>query len=211
MRTRRSILDLLKTEGPLDSGTLAKRLRVSSMAVRQHLYELQDKRLVTYEEQSRPFGRPAKVWRLTPAADRFFPDGHATLAVGLIGAMGKAFGPDGLTRLVGVRVQEQITDYRKKIPSHTPLARKLELLAKLRAEEGYMAEVEPQKDGSYLLIENHCPICVAARECQNLCGGELEVFRSVLGKTVSVERIEHILAGARRCAYRIRKIGREDS
>jgi predicted ArsR family transcriptional regulator len=29
------------------------------------------------------------------------------------------------------------------------------------------------------------------------------VFRAVLGTGASVERIDHILAGARRCAYRI--------
>jgi predicted ArsR family transcriptional regulator len=206
MATRRAILNLLKTEGPLDSATLAKRLRLSAMAVRQHLYALQNQQLVDFEEQARPFGRPAKIWRLTPAADRFFPDGHASLTVGLIGAMGKAFGADGLSKLVTVRVEEQIADYRKKIPSQVTLQKKLDLLAKLRADEGYMAEVKSQKDGSFLFIENHCPICVAAKACQNLCGGELEVFRSVLGRDVSVERVEHVLAGARRCAYRIHKI-----
>ena len=32
-----------------------------------------------------------------------------------------------------------------------------------------MAEVEPQDDGSLLLIENHCPICAAATSCQSFC------------------------------------------
>jgi predicted ArsR family transcriptional regulator len=32
------------------------------------------------------------------------------------------------------------------------------------------------------------------------------VFRDVLGPEVEVERVEHILAGARRCAYRIRRV-----
>ncbi len=68
-----------------------------------------------------------------------------------------------------------------------------------------MAEVESQKDGSFLLIENHCPICVAAKNCMRLCGAELEVFRAVLGKGISIERTEHILGGARRCAYKVSK------
>ncbi|MGH2578525.1 MAG: MarR family transcriptional regulator, partial [Actinomycetota bacterium] len=42
-----------------------------------------------------------------------------------------------------------------------------------------------------------------ARACQGFCRSELEVFRDVLGPGVEVERVEHILAGARRCAYRI--------
>jgi predicted ArsR family transcriptional regulator len=55
------------------------------------------------------------------------------------------------------------------------------------------------------LVENHCPICVAAAACTNLCAGELHVFQAVLGEDVAVERTDHILAGARRCAYRISK------
>ncbi|MBI3329007.1 MAG: transcriptional regulator, partial [Nitrospinae bacterium] len=70
-------------------------------------------------------------------------------------------------------------------------------------EEGYMAGVHPQGDRSFLLVENHCPICAAAVACTGLCGKELEVFQAVLGKGVIVERTEHIVAGARRCAYRV--------
>jgi predicted ArsR family transcriptional regulator len=54
-----------------------------------------------------------------------------------------------------------------------------------------------------LLVENHCPICVAAKACQGFCRSELALFRETLGEKVSVERDEHIVAGARRCVYRI--------
>jgi len=37
-----------------------------------------------------------------------------------------------------------------------------------------------------------------------LCDSELDVFRAVLGEGVVIERTEHIMAGARRCVYRIR-------
>ena len=57
--------------------------------------------------------------------------------------------------------------------------------------------------GAFLLVENHCPICAAARACQGFCRSELEIFHRVLGPGCAVERLEHILAGSRRCAYRI--------
>ena len=66
-----------------------------------------------------------------------------------------------------------------------------------------MAESRRNPDGSYLLVENHCPICAAATECQGLCRAELDIFRSVLGGDVEVTRVDHILSGARRCAYRV--------
>jgi predicted ArsR family transcriptional regulator len=68
-----------------------------------------------------------------------------------------------------------------------------------------MASVTAEPGGSFLLVENHCPICAAAAACQGLCRSELAVFRAVLGTEIAIERIDHILAGARRCAYRIHK------
>ena len=45
--------------------------------------------------------------------------------------------------------------------------------------------------------------CIAAPACVGLCGAELEVFQAVLGKQVEITRTEHIISGARRCAYQI--------
>ena len=71
---------LLKTEGALDSSRLARQLRLTPMAVRQHLYALQREKLVTAEERPVPLGRPAKHWQLTPEANRLFPDAYAELS-----------------------------------------------------------------------------------------------------------------------------------
>jgi predicted ArsR family transcriptional regulator len=199
-RSRRAIIDSLKQDGPQDAASLARRLGVSAMAVRQHLYDLSGEGLVTHEEEARPLGRPAKLWALTAAADRFFPDGHAEFTVGLINSMKQAFGAKGLDKLLKVRAREQIAAYRTRIDRQPSLPKKLQALAEIRTEEGYMAEVE-KANGGYLLVENHCPICSAAAACTNLCNMELEVFRKSLGSEHEVRRIDHILAGARRCAY----------
>jgi predicted ArsR family transcriptional regulator len=202
-RSRRAILDRLKQEGPQDAGTLAASLGISAMAVRQHLYDLRDQGLAAYEETARPLGRPAKLWRLTPAADAFFPDGHAELTLSLLAAMGEAFGAEGMDRLLALRTREQIAAYRAGIGEAKALPERLRRLAALRSEEGYMAAVEKQQDGGFLLVENHCPICAAATACSGLCAAELAVFQAALGEDVTVERTDHILAGARRCAYRV--------
>ena len=203
-RTRRGLIERLKCDGPQDAGALAETLGVSAMAVRQHLYALEREGLVTFEETSRPVGRPAKLWRLTAAADRFFPDGHAELTLSLLAALREAFGEAGLEKLLAARTQEQITAYRRRVKASDPLTARLETLARIRTEEGYMAAVESSDGDGFLLVENHCPVCAAARTCQGLCASELAVFRRVLGPDVTVERCDHILAGARRCAYRVR-------
>jgi predicted ArsR family transcriptional regulator len=203
VRTRRTLVQLLKQEGPLDASTLAERLQLSAMAVRQHLYALQGEQLVTYQEEPRPMGRPAKLWQLTPAADRLFPEAYAELTLSLITAVTQAFGPDGLERLLAIRSQQQIESYQQQMQGNELLSQRLEALAAMRTAEGYMATVHPQADGSFLLCENHCPICTAAVACTGVCAQELEVFQAVLGPDVVIERTEHLIAGARRCAYRV--------
>ncbi len=203
VRTRRVIVKLLKQEGPTDAETLASHFNITAMAVRQHLYALQKEGLVTYQEEARPMGRPAKLWQLTPAADRFFPNRYAELTLSLINSMKEAFGEEGLARLLEVRTREQIQTYRAIVPRHAPLRQRLEALAEQRTEEGYMAEITAQADGTFLLAEKHCPICAVATACTGLCRMELEIFQAALGEDVSIERIEHILNGDRRCVYRV--------
>jgi predicted ArsR family transcriptional regulator len=203
IRTRRAIVHLLKQEEALDAQTLAARLHLSAMAVRQHLYALQDEHLVTYQEVPRPVGRPAKMWQLTPTADRLFPEAYAELTVSLLASVTEAFGAAGLERLLDVRTRQQIAAYDQQMAGQSTLLQRVETLAAMRTDEGYMAEVQEQADGSFLLLEKHCPICAAAVACTGLCSKELEVFRAVLGPHVVIERTEHMVLGARRCAYRV--------
>ena len=204
-KTRRAIVKLLKTEGPLGSAQLAERLGLTAMAVRLHLYALQEEGMVTAEDRPVPVGRPAKFWRLTREADRHFPEAYAELSVALIDAMQETFGAEGLNRVLASRCARQQADYAKRIRAADPLEKRLKDLAQVRTEEGYMAEVrEADEEGGFLLVENHCPICAAANACQGFCSTELDLFRTVLGPGVEVERVEHIVSGDQRCAYRVR-------
>ncbi|MBW4474624.1 MAG: transcriptional regulator [Stenomitos rutilans HA7619-LM2] len=203
VRTRRKIVNFLKQHGALDATVLASQLSISAMAVRQHLYELQKEGLVTYSEEARPMGRPAKLWQLTPAADRLFPDSYAELTLSFINSVKEAFGEAGLDRILNIRTREQIASYQAQMPNYATLQQRLETLVALRTNEGYMAELHPSTDGSFLLLENHCPICAAATACTGLCTRELEMFQTVLGEDAIVERTEHIIAGDRRCVYRV--------
>jgi predicted ArsR family transcriptional regulator len=202
--TRRAIVKLLKTEGAMDSGRLARRLRLTPMAVRQHLYALQREKLVISDERRVPIGRPAKYWQLTRQADGLFPDAYAELNVALIDAVGSTFGPTGLQRVLESREDKQRTDLARRIVPSAPLKERLLQLARVRTEEGYMADVRPDGRGGFLLIENHCPICAAATVCQGFCATELDLFRTVLGQDASVVRTEHIVSGDRRCVYSVR-------
>ncbi|MGO9604370.1 MAG: helix-turn-helix transcriptional regulator [Candidatus Binataceae bacterium] len=210
-RTRERILYLLKTKGPQPASALAQKLRVTAMAVRQHLYRFGEEGLVEFSDERRPVGRPARIWRLTEKAASRFPESHAELTLEMIGAVRAAFGEEGLDKLLHERTKLQMRDYRARMrEAGAALADRAKALAEIRNRQGYMAECTTRPDGTILLAENHCPICVAAQSCQGLCREELSLFREVLGKKASVERTDHILAGARRCAYVIGPARSED-
>lgn len=202
--TGERILFLLKTRGGMTAAMLAARLGISAQAVREQLGILQRDGLVAFLDEAAGRGRPKRSWRLAEKAQSRFPDTHAELAVELIGAVRAELGAAALDRLIARRERETAARYVKALSACRRLDLKVARLAELRSAEGYMAEVEPTPDRKgFLLIENHCPICIAARACQGFCRAELEVFREALGPGARVERTEHILAGARRCAYRI--------
>ncbi len=200
---RDRVLFVLKTDGPQTAARIAKQLGITTMAVRQHLAVLHTDGLVDFVDEWRKVGRPARVWRLTPKAYERFPDHHAELSLGMLQAIQNAFGDQGIERLTEERMRQQVESYRVRMPGpDTPIEERVAALARIRGEEGYMAQWQ-QRDGAFELMENHCSIAKAARFCQKLCGGELALFRAVLGEGISVERVEHILSGDRTCTYRI--------
>src|ERR1700755_2492069 len=138
-KTRRAIVKLLKTEGPLGSAQLAERLGLTAMAVRLHLCALQSEGLVAAEDRPSPVGRPAKSWRLTREGDRHFPEAYAELSVALIDAMQETFGAEGLNRVLVSRCARQREEYAKRIRPTDSLKKRLAELARVRTGGGDMA------------------------------------------------------------------------
>ena len=196
------LLGIIKRRGPRRAADLGRALGVSAEAARQQLLQLADAGLVASESLKRGVGRPSRLWSLTAAGHARFPDTHAELTVQLIGAIRGTFGAAGLDRVIRDRQDEIRRGYRAALEGARSLAARVARLAEIRAREGYMAEWRTEGDG-FLLLEHHCPICAAATACQGFCRSELEIFRDALGRDAVVERVEHLLAGARRCAYRI--------
>jgi predicted ArsR family transcriptional regulator len=204
---RRRVAERLKRRGAATPAELASDLGLTEAAVRQHLDGLADAGLVAGRARhGGGRGRPAFEWALTDLARSLFPDRHAELTIELLSSLRRVLGDEGIDRVIADREQEQLARYRKLVPRKGKLRSRVEALADARTAEGYMAEVVDDPDG-VVLIEHHCPIGEAATACQNFCRSELDVFRAVLGDDVTVERTQHALAGAPRCAYLVKKRG----
>ncbi|VVO31871.1 hypothetical protein PS723_05058 [Pseudomonas fluorescens] len=198
------ILFFIKTRGAVSSAAIAQALDMTAEAARQQVQKLLAAGLIEGRQPAvSGVGRPHQNWVLSETGNSRFPNTHAQLTVQLIGSVRQIFGEEGLERLIEQREKDARIIYRQACTGDL-LQERLEQLAKVRSDEGYMARIE--HDGNdWLLIEDHCPICAAARTCQGFCRSELQLFQEIVGQGATVSREEHLLSDSRRCVYRIVK------
>jgi len=201
MKTENKILQLLKTNGPMTAKALANELNVTTMGIRQHMLQLEQENDVDFQDKKASRGRPTRYWSLTKKSDRHFPDGHEVLNLQIIESVKQVFGENGLEKLIKQREHETLENYSNQLKGIDNLKDRLQALANIRSDEGYMATIE-KKEGDFWLLENHCSICAAASSCLSLCRSELELFQNLFKDLAIISREEHIMQGARRCAYK---------
>jgi predicted ArsR family transcriptional regulator len=200
---KRRIIERLKRSESITASELAVEFGLTDTAIRQHLEALEVSGLVGRKQGvAAGRGRPPVQWSLAPLAMELFPDRHADLTVELIQSIRQSLGEEALAGVIRTRRDRQLAAYRQQIDPDSDVAVKVRRLADIRTAEGYLAEASTDGD-TLVLTEHHCPIRDAAGACLGLCTAELELFRETLGYDVSVERDQHLLAGAHRCSYRI--------
>lgn len=196
------ILMFLKMRGEATSLSISKELSITKEGARKHLLNLAEEGLIRSVSKSEGVGRPSTYYTLTEKGLAQFPDSHADVTVQILRSVKNLLGENALDLLINDREKNTYERYEKALVKADSIEERLEVLVKVRSEEGYMAEWT--KEGNdYFLIENHCPICAAAAECQGFCRAELSNFRNLIGNGYQVERINHILSGGQRCVYKI--------
>ncbi len=210
-RSQRHILRSLKLRGPQSVRILSRQLEMTTMGVRHHLADLAKLELVEQqaaEKQHR--GRPVSRWALTRKGNDWFPRAGVELAREMLEVVEVCWGGEGVERMVDERFhrireryQEAIPRPQRKVPEQDTRQR-VELLVNLLGADGYMAEARLLPDG-WLLVQNHCPLQACADSYPHFCEAEKRMFCELLGPGVTIEQTDHLLAGDRRCAWRIRQ------
>ncbi|MFZ4928065.1 helix-turn-helix transcriptional regulator [Chryseobacterium sp. Mn2064] len=196
------ILMFLKMRGEATSLLISEELSITKEGARKHLLNLAEEGLIQPSVKSEGVGRPTTYYTLTEKGLAQFPDTHADVTVQLLRSVKNLLGENALDLLITDREKNTHDRYEKALSNAKSLEKRLEVLTQARTKEGYMAEWK--KEGKeYFLIENHCPICAAATECQGFCRAELSNFQSLIGPEYTVERIDHIISGGQRCVYKI--------
>ncbi|WP_340112674.1 helix-turn-helix transcriptional regulator [Maribellus mangrovi] len=198
------ILMQLKMRGEATALLISDELDMTKEGARKHLLNLSEAGLVKATVKSEGVGRPSTYYSLTDKGLSRFPNTHADITVQLLQSVKKLLGENALDLLISDREAVIYERYEKQMEGSETIEQKLDVLSKTRSEEGYIAEWK-KEGAAYYLIENHCPICAAATECQGFCRSELKNFKELIGKGYDLERTEYIIENGNRCVYKIKK------
>ena len=196
--TRERILVLLRRHGRLSAPRLAELLGITSVGVRRHLPVLERDGLVAATVEKARRGRPTAVYRLTDAGLETFPRHYDQVASEALAFL-KDRDAATLRQFLAWRNERLAASYAGRVDGAT-LAERAQALAEVLNEQGFMAEVEPGRDG-LRLCQHNCTVEHLATELPDLCASEAELFERLLG--TPVEREATMVDGAVRCVTRI--------
>jgi predicted ArsR family transcriptional regulator len=201
---RRAVLYAVRRRGEATAEQVAEQLDITVSGARQHLAVLARDGLVESSELPSPAGRRGRrtlLYSATSDADAYFPKAYGELTNELLGYVAdtdRAL----LDELFAKRREARITNARSRLASKRTLRAKVAELTRILDEDGYLASWEQVSPRVFRVVEHNCAIWAVAERYGQACTSELEFIRTVL-EGADVERVQHMVAGARRCAYEV--------
>lgn len=197
-RTHKAVLLHLKRQGEMTVAQLCEVLGITSMAVRRHLLGLQQEGLVESRIVKQTRGRPNYRYKLTSKAESAFPSGFENLAVDLLDVIYEQNGHKGVMDILTRRNQRLVERFERRMEKKN-LSQKVEEVAKIFSENGYMTDWEALPDGNFIIYQRHCAVHNLANQYRQLCILEPKLIQNLLG--VKVIRQQYMLKNDPVCGY----------
>jgi predicted ArsR family transcriptional regulator len=203
--SKKKLLYYLKVMQQAGLEELAKTMKISRMAVHKHLALLQERGLVASVETRGGVGRPRMMYQLTGQSKTIFPRSYSAIATHALDFIERNMGKEGVEKVLRERQSELFDEYHKRLRD-LEFDKKVKELAKIRDEEGYMAEHkrEPKNFGKHVLLEYNCPIIHIAENHWEACTTETELFEKLLG--ADIETTHRAAKGDLICKFVIKEL-----
>ncbi len=196
---RGQVLLEIKKSQPITVKELGMRFGVSANAVRRHLKELEVEGLVRFGREQHGLGAPAFAYRLTEQGEALFPNGYRDALTELLSHVAEKDGREAVVAMFEARYEQLARRLGAELEA-APRERRLEAVARLLTEAGYMAEWR-EADGVFHLAEHNCAMRAVVDRFPEICAAEERFLKDVLG--AEVERQAHIVRGCNACEYAI--------
>lgn len=199
-QTRQSIITLLKKSGGMSIEELSKKIGITPMGIRQHLLSLEKKGLVSYVPRKHGIGRPGFIYRLTEAADELFPKSYDRLALDVLRDVKKYEGTEKVHKIFSWRKDRMFKQKKDALAGLTGVEETLQGLKSLLESEGHLVDLD-REDDTFRLKTYNCPISRVANEFNEVCMQELQMYRELLNRNVTMEQC--MGQGSQSCIFSI--------
>jgi predicted ArsR family transcriptional regulator len=183
---KKKLLYYLKVMQQAGLEELANVMKVSRMAVHKHLGILQQRGLVEAVETRGHVGRPRMMYQLTSQSKTVFPKSYSAIATHALDFIERNMGKEAVEKVLHERQSELFDQYYKRL-NHLDFDKQVKELARIRDEDGYIAESKKESksgSGKYVLLEYNCPIIHIAEKHWEACSTETELFEKLLGADI---------------------------
>ena len=203
---KKKILYYLKVMQQAGLEELAKVMKISRMAVHKHLVLLQNRGLVEGIENRGHVGRPRMMYQLTSQSKTVFPKSYSAIATHALDFIERNMGKEGIEKVLRERQTELFDQYYKRLKD-LDFDKQVKELARIRDEEGYIAESKKESKrsggGKHVLLEYNCPIIHIAEKHWEACSTETELFENLLG--ANIETTHRAAKGDSICKFVIKE------
>ena len=213
--TRRRVLELVASRGPVTAGALAAVLELTAPAVRRHLTLLEEDGKITVHEATPSGaprrGRPARRYVVTSGGQSELAGGYQEIARQVLRFLKETGGSAAVAGFAKERFDAVARSYAPHLTAPDAEGRAAQLVQLLSAD-GYAASVRPVPAPltgptagvvapAVQLCQGHCPVQHVAEEFPELCEQEARAFSELLGS--HVQRLATIAGGAHACTTNI--------
>jgi predicted ArsR family transcriptional regulator len=178
---------------------LAREFGLSTNAIRQQFVLLERDGLVTGSSVRRGKTKPTVEYRLTPAAEKCFPQHYDRMLNAVLREV-RATGGDAAVREIFSSMSRRQAQRLNARLEQRPLADRVTALTDLLRDAGVEAEAE-QTPGGFILREHNCPYAETVGEHPEICG----LIHSVIQDVVSprVTQTDSLATGGTECRFEI--------
>ena len=141
--------------------------------------------------------------QLTSQSKTIFPKSYSSIVTHAIDFIERNMGKEGVERVLRERQSELFDEYYKRL-KNLEFDKRVKELAKIRDEEGYIAESKKLKNyGKHVILEYNCPIIHIAEKHWEACSTETELFEKLL--EADVEATHRAAKGDLVCKFLIKE------
>jgi predicted ArsR family transcriptional regulator len=196
----RSLLDLIRRQGPLGVAEMASQLGVTPTAIRNRLARLVGSGMVERRTEHGKRGRPKHSYQASVETHKRLGQNYADLAVVLWDEMMRTVEDRKLRRLLFSRITDRLAElYRAQVKGDGWEGRMVQLGSILHGR-GIEAEVTRGDGGTTPVLKQHsCPYYELAEVDRAICAMERKMFEKVLGRGLRLSQCR--LDGHRSCDF----------